>query len=126
MTKTEVLMADLQEASRIAKAGEDAPLVGGPIGLMWGVLLTAVFAIHYLIISRILALPPQSLAYLWIAFAVIGGTGSAILGRKVDEKPGACSTNNRVEQHIWIMFAAAMASLAVGVILNLSFRRFSQ
>lgn len=119
MTKTETLMADLAEASRIAKSGEDAPLVGGPIGLMWGVLLTGVFAIHYMILERILALPEWSFAILWIGFAVVGGLGSAILGRKVGKSPGAYSTANRVESNIWMMFAAAMASLAVGVLLNI-------
>jgi len=119
MTKTETLMADLEEASRIAKAGEDMPLVGGPIGLMWGVLLTGVFAVHYMILERMLDLPDWSFAILWIGFAVFGGLGSAILGRKVEAKPGASSTANVVEQNIWMMFAAAMASLAVGVLLNI-------
>ena len=119
MTKTETLMADLEEASRIAKTGEDMPLVGGPIGLMWGVLITLVLAVHYMIINQIIAVPLQNLSFLWIAFAVIGGVGSATLGRKADKKPGAYSTANRVEQYVWIMFSAAMASMAVGVILNL-------
>ncbi len=119
MTKTETLMADLEEASRIAKAGEDMPLVGGPIGLMWGMLLTIVFAVHYMIIDRILDWPPQSLAFLWIGFAVLGGLGSAILGRKVGKKPGAYSTANQVESNVWIMFTAALGSLAIGVLLNI-------
>jgi len=119
MTNTNMLMADLKEAGRIAKAGVETPLVGGPIGLMWGLLITSVLAIHYMIITQIMALPPQALNFLWIGFAIFGGTGSAILGRKADTKPGAHSTANRVEQYVWIMFSAAMASLAVGVIINL-------
>lgn len=119
MTKAEVLMADLAEAGRIAKAGEDTPLVGGPIGLMWGILITSVLAIHYMITTQIIALPPQALNFLWIGFVVLGGIGSAILGSKADKKPGAYSTANRVEQNVWIMFSAAMASLVVGVIINL-------
>ena len=119
MTKTEVLMADLQEASRIAKAGEDLPLVGGPIGLMWGILITLVLGIHYMIITQVIPLPFQFLNALWIGFAVSGGIGSAVLGSKMDKKPGACSMANRVEQYVWIMFSAAMMSLAAGVILNL-------
>ena len=119
MTKTETLIADLEEASRIAKAGEDTPLVGGPIGLMWGILLTTVFAVHYMILARILALPEWSFAILWVGFAIIGGLGSAILGRKVGKSPGAYSTANRVENNVWIMFTAALASLALGVLLNI-------
>jgi len=120
MSKTEALIADLENASRIARAGEDAPLVGGPIGLMWGVLLTAVFAIHYMILERVLALPDSSVAILWISFAIIGGLGSASLGRKVGKTPGAYSTANRVESYVWMMFTAALASLAVGVLINLT------
>ena len=119
MTKSEALMADLEEASRIAKAGEDAPLVGGPIGLMWGVLLTGVFAIHYMILERIIAAPEWSFAVLWIGFAVTGGLGSAILGPKIGKKPGAYSTANRVESNVWIMFTAALGSVAFGVFLNI-------
>ncbi len=118
MTNSE-LLADLENASRIAKAGEDMPLVGGPIGLMWGVLLTTTFAIHYLILERILAVPEWSFAILWIAFAVLGGIGSMTLGRKVGKSPGAYSTANRVESNIWIMFTAALGSVAVGVLLNI-------
>lgn len=113
------LLSDLENASRIARAGEDMPLVGGPIGLMWGVLLTATFTLHYLILTQVLAVPMWSFAILWIGFAIIGGVGSAILGRKVSKRAGASSTANRVEQYVWIMFTAAMASLAVGVFINL-------
>jgi len=118
MTKTD-LMADLEEASRIARAGEDMPLVGGPSGLMWGILLTATFSVHYLILKQIIATPDWSLAIVWIAFALIGGGLSAILGRQIGKKPGVYSTANRVEQNVWVMFTAAMASLAVGVLLKL-------
>ena len=78
MTKTDALMADLAEASRIAKAGEDMPLVGNSIGLMWGVLITSIFSYQYLILSETLAFPEITLAFAWIAFGVIGGIGSAI------------------------------------------------
>ena len=119
MTDSNALMANLEEASRTAKAGEDMPLVGGPIGLMWGILITSCLTIHYLVISQIIAVPFYTLNFLWIGFAILGGIGSAILGPKVDKKPGANSLANKVEQYVWIMFASAMASLAIGVILNL-------
>ena len=119
MTNTETLLADLEHASKIAKAGENTPLVGGPIGLMWGILITAVLGLHYLIMVQIIALPLQALNILWIGFAVLGGLGSAVLGRKLDKKTGTHSNANRVEQYVWMMFTAAMVSLAVGVILNL-------
>ena len=119
MTDSNAIMADLEEASRIAKTGEDMPLVGGPIGLMWGILITLCLTIHYLIISQIIALPLHALNFLWLGLAISGGIGSAILGPKVDKKPGANSMANKVERYVWIMFASTMGSLAIGVILNL-------
>jgi len=118
MTKTESLMADLEQASRIAREGENTPLLGGPIGLMWGILIALVFSIQYMILARILAFPGYSLAILWVSFAVIGGLGVFLLGRQADQKPGAQSVGNRVETYIWTMFAGMMGSLAAGIILS--------
>lgn len=119
MTKTETLLADLEHASRIAKAGENTPLVGGPIGLMWGVLLTLTFMLHYLIITRAIPVSDAWLGWLWLTFGVGGGLGSFLLGRHIETKLGSRSMINRVEQYGWMMFAFTMLSFAVGVLLNL-------
>jgi len=118
MTK-EQLIADLQNASDIARNGANAPLLGGPIGLMWGILITLTLTIHWSIISGHFGWPESSLAILWIGFAILGATGSIILGRKIEQKAGANSVANRVESYVWIMFSAMMATLAFGVILNI-------
>lgn len=120
MTK-DALMADLEHASRIARDGEDTPLLGGPIGLMWGILMTVVFSVQYMILEQILPVAQSNLTFLWIGFAAIGGFGSFILGRKQDEKPGSNSVANRLEGYVWVMFAGMMFTLATGVILNLLF-----
>jgi hypothetical protein len=119
MTKTETLMADLEEASRIAKAGEDMPLVGGPVGLWWGVLLTLTFTLHYLIFTQSLPISEAWIGWLWFTFGLGGSLGSVLIGRRIGKKPGAGSFVNRVEQYAWMMFAFTMLSLAVGVLLNL-------
>lgn len=118
MTKTD-LMADLDFASQIAKDGANAPLVGGPIGLWWGVLLTFTFSLHYLISTQALAVPHAWLGWLWVSFGVIGSLGSYLLGRRVGQKAGAGSMLNKVESYAWMMFAFTMLSLAIGVLLNL-------
>jgi len=118
MTKDQIL-ADLDYASTLAKDGAATPLLGGPIGLMWGVLMTAIFFGQWAILSKTIDLPQSSIGYMWIAFAIIGGLGSAILGRRIDEKPGANSVANRVETYVWIMFSGFMVTLFVGVIINM-------
>ena len=120
MTQKDIL-ADLEEASRIAKSGEDMPLLGSSIGLMWGILITVVLLYQYLILSGRIGLPEMTLFFAWIGFGIIGGIGSTILGRAADRKPGTNSVNNRVESYVWIMFAGSMGALTVGVFLNMLF-----
>lgn len=118
----ENIIADLDYASQLAKEGAETPLLGGPIGLLWGVLLTVTFFLQWAILSQTIALPLQSLAYLWLAFAVIGGVGCAVLGSRIDKKAGANSAANRVESYVWVMFAGMMATLFIGVVLNMIFQ----
>lgn len=119
---TQDILKDLEYASQLAKSGENAPLVGGPIGLMWGVLITLAFFIQWGVLSGTFGLPQITLMYLWIAFAVIGGLGVLVLSRKVSQKPGANSAANRVETYVWTMFAGMMATLFIGVVLNMVFK----
>ena len=121
MTKEKIL-ADLDYASSLARDGANTPLLGGPIGLMWGVLLTLIFFGQWAILTETLALHPKYISYMWLAFAIIGGLGSAILGKKIDQKPGANSVANRVETYVWVMFAGFAITLFVGVILNMLFQ----
>jgi len=118
MTK-EQMLADLDYASQLAKDGANTPLLGGSIGLMWGILLTLILGYQYLILAQKISSPPETLAIAWIAYGLIGGTGSAILGRRIDRMPGANSVNNRVETFVWIMFVGAIVTTAIGSILNM-------
>lgn len=117
MTK-ETALQDLDYIKTMAQEGASAPLVGGPIGLMWGVLLTLTFSSQWAVLSGLIDLPESRIGLFWLAFALFGGLGSFILGRKVSEKAGANSVANRVEQYVWLMFAAMMGSLFIGTILN--------
>ena len=122
MTKEQIL-ADLDYASALAKDGATTPLLGGRIGLMWGVLLALVFFGQWAILSKTLNIAPQNIWVLWAAFAIIGGTGSAIMGRKIDSMPGANSVANRVETYVWIMFGGFTVTLFIGVVLNMIFQK---
>lgn len=117
----ENLLSDLDYASRLAKEGAETPLLGGPIGLLWGVLLTSIFFYQWGIISGRFGLPESTLAFAWVAFGVIGGLGSAVMGRKIDKQPGSNSAANRVESYVWTMFAGMLGSLFVGIIINMIF-----
>jgi len=118
MTKEQIL-ADLDYASALAKDGASTPLLGGRIGLMWGFLLALVFFGQWAILTKTLNIPPNNIGFLWLAFAIIGSIGSAVMGHKIDQKPGANSVANRIETYVWIMFSGYMVTLFVGVVLNM-------
>jgi len=118
MTKDQIL-ADLDYASAIARDGVATPLLGGPIGLMWGILISAVMLSQWAVLTKTISLPNSSLIFLWLGFAVIGGAGSAILGKRIDKKPGANSVANRVESYVWVMFSGFAVTMFVGAFLNI-------
>jgi len=95
----------------LAKDGASTPLLGGRIGLMWGFLLALVFFGQWAILTKTLNIPPNNIGFLWLAFAIIGSIGSAVMGHKIDQKPGANSVANRIETYVWIMFSGYMARL---------------
>ena len=121
MTKDQIF-DDLKYARDIAEQGKTAPLLGGSIGLMWGVLLALIFFGQWAILTETLALHPKYISFMWLAFAIIGSLGSAILGKKIDQKPGANSVANQVETYVWIMFGGFALTLFAGVMLNMLFQ----
>ena len=114
-------LADLDFATRLAREGAHTPLLGGPIGLMWGVLIAVTTLMQYLILEQMVALPLGALAVLWIGFSVVGGLGSWLLGRRIEAQPGAGSVANRVEGYVWTLFAGMLGALVAGIVLDLFF-----
>ena len=62
MTKEQII-ADLDYASAIARDGATTPLLGGPIGLMWGILISAALMGMWAILTRIINVPYNAI---WI------------------------------------------------------------
>ena len=120
MTKSEILN-DLKYVKSMAEEGRTAPLLGGRIGLMWGILLAITFFGHWAIISGTVNVHPSMLGYLWLTYAIVGGIGTALLGRSIDDKPGISSVGNRAENAVWLSFALMMGTCFVGILCNMFF-----
>ena len=118
MTNDQIL-ENLTYASTLAREGAETPLLGGRIGLMWGILLSVTLTAQWAILSGLVQIPPTNLFYLWLGFALVGGVGSAVMGRQIEKKDGAQSTANRVEKHVWTMFSVMLMALFVGVVLSM-------
>jgi hypothetical protein len=116
MTKTEILQ-DLDYVKTMAEEGKNAPLLGGRIGLMWGFLLIITLFVHYLAIKGTGPLSIEMIGLAWMIFGIVGGVGSAVLGRRLVKKPGASSMNNRVARALWtgntvLLFTYALSAAA--------------
>ena len=119
MTKSEIL-DDLAYVKTLAEEGKNAPMMGGRIGLWWGVLLCIVLFNHWVSLKGISPLPIEMIGLAWLAFGVVGGIGSFILGRSLAGKPGITSVNNRVAGALWtgnaiILFVYSFSALLSAV-----------
>ena len=113
MTKDQIL-DDLKYAREIAEQGVNTPLLGGRIGLMWGCLLAPTLLIHGLTLMGLIPLSATYIGLLWLTFGVLGGILTFLLGRGLNNKPGAHSAINRVEQATWTGTTLMLFGLAIG------------
>jgi len=118
----EDLLNDLEYVKTLAEEGATTPLLGGRFGLMWGVLMTITFFLHWAILIEIIPVHPQNLIFFWMGFMLIGGISSFVLDRMMSRKPGMNSVANRVEGHVWAMFSMMLLTLAIGTLLNILFQ----
>ena len=116
------IMSELEYASAIARQGADAPLVGGRIGLLWGVLLALTFGGQWAILSGVFDVPLNTLGLVWLAFAVVGGIGTFVLDRSLRNKPGLSSVGNRLDGTIWFFFSMTMLACFLGLTANMFYR----
>jgi len=114
MTKDQIL-ADLDYVSTLAKEGANTPLLGGRIGLMWGCVLVPTLLITGLIHMKFIKVEPNFIGICWLAFGIIGGISTLVLGRSLDDKPGAYSVSNRVEQATWAGTTFLLFGMAIAV-----------
>lgn len=109
---------DLAYIRTLAEEGRYAPLIGGRIGLMWGVLLSATLLLHGLTALGMSGLAIEAIGFIWLAFGVIGGISTAILRRTLKGKPGQSAVGNKVEGAVWTASAIAIFTLAIAITIS--------
>ncbi|MGX6646444.1 hypothetical protein ACWCOP_00705 [Maricaulaceae bacterium MS644] len=116
------MRADLDYLKTMAEGGARAPSVGGRFALWWGGLAGLVLLTHWAIITGRLDLGHGALTPLWLGFLIVGGLGSAVLGRSIRGKPGLGSPGNRLSDAVWpamglstsVFFFAVMGAVFTG------------
>ena len=119
------LLSDLNYVKTMAEEGAQTPLLGGRIGLMWGILMSLTFIGHWAFVSGHTGLPNQYLGFLWLGFAIIGSLLTFILDKTLTDKPGLSSVGNRVDSTVWMFFGALMFSCFIGFALIIALGKAS-
>ncbi len=111
--------SDLGYLRDLAEEGRHAPLMGGRFAVMWGVLISAVLLGHWMIVTGQTSLGHGAIGYLWVGMVIIGGIGSAILGRSMKGKPGVGSVGNRAENAVWMASGFAIMAYWLAILAGL-------
>lgn len=115
---TDQALSNLDYLKTLAESGEQTPLLGGRIGLMWTVLLVPTLIANGLILRGDINVPAENIGFAWFAFGTIGGILTAIMYRGLKNKSGGGTAANKVAATVWpasslLIFGFAI-SIAVG------------
>lgn len=117
------LIKDIETAVQIAREGRHAPLLGGPIGLMWTTLATVTLATHGAIVMGWLPVAQANVALIWLAYGVIGTVLSIVLSRQISGRVGANSFLNRTAGNLWCAAGLMIAAVAIATVAAYSMGR---
>ena len=113
------IRADLAFLRALAEDGRRTPLLGGSLLAAAGGCYGLASFVQWLILARIIAVPPAWLLGVWILAVAVHLSIQALLIRRLAAKPGVESTANRASRDVWnavgvgcfVLFAAlAVAS----------------
>jgi hypothetical protein len=114
------LRDDIVWMKQLAEEGRHAPLTGGIISIWWGVISFVMMLVQWGVLTGQLPLAIENLGMGWLVYSIIGVGGTAVLLKRIQEKPGAGSMSNRVSGAAWMMAGAGIFIFAIGVVIAVS------
>ncbi len=96
------LAGEIAYVKTLAEEGRNAPLVGGVLYVVWGVVIGLASLMTWLRSASILVLPDfvGGMPF-WIAALAIGWGASFFLRDKIGAKPGALTVGNKTAMSAW-------------------------
>lgn len=96
------LAGEIAYVKALAEEGRNAPLVGGALYLIWGLVIGVAAFVTWLRAAEIVALPSFVGGLLFWVIALAAGWGlSFFIGPKIGAKPGALTVGNRTAKAAW-------------------------
>lgn len=113
----ETLIKDLEYATEIAKRADNAPLIGGPIGLMWTGLATVALMAHGAILARWVDVPVSMSGLVWAVYGLVGTALTILMARRLVGMPGHRTFANRVADACWFAVGIAITIVAITTVV---------
>ena len=79
----------------LAREGAEAPLVGGVLYLIWGLVIASAALVDFLAAAGVIAIPFVGGIGFWIGAFAIGWLATFAFGRRLIGRPGAFTVGNR-------------------------------
>lgn len=118
MSGAESIEENIAYARRIAEESREAPLVGGPFYLIWGLGAVIALGVHYATLKGWTGLQHSQIGYIWLAFGVVGGVLTAVAGMFISKNPASRSVANKANSVVWVASAIAIFSFAIALLLK--------
>ncbi len=110
----EKLKEDIDWIKQIAEEGKKSSVVGGIIGIWWGVISFIMMIVHWAVLTEKLNFSIKNIGWFWLAYLVIGTIGTVILSNKLRQKPGFNSLNSQIAGTIWMFVGIGIVTFLVG------------
>ena len=120
--KSETMTDDLAFVRQLAEEGATTPALTGRFSVWWGALLTVMLVVHWSSVSGFGPVSGGQIGFVWLGMAIIGVIGASILGRNLDEKPGAYGPVNRVASRIWPVIGCGIFAYVGAIVFVVAVR----
>ena len=117
MTQSDI-RSDLDYLRTLAEEGARAPQIGGRYYVLWGAAMGVAALAHYGVLTGVLPFGAGALWAVWLAAALVAGTGMVLFGSQMAGKPGAGSLGNRLDEHFWAVAGPAMGLFAGSIFVS--------
>lgn len=113
------LTEDMARARALAEEGRQAPLIGGVIYVVWGMMIALCLLLNWAIGTRVLALSNWAVPAIWFVGMGTAGLVSSAIGRRLALRSGAVGIGNSVSTKVWNASGAFLGLFSAILFLNL-------
>lgn len=110
----EKLKEDIDWIKQVAEEGKKSSIVGGIIGVWWGVISFIMMLVHWAVLTKRLNFSIENIGWFWLAYLVIGTIGTMALVSRLQQKPGFNSLNSQIAGTIWTFVGVGIVIFLTG------------